>query len=68
MNRIAKKLIYGMLVLSAFCMLSACGNKRTGWFRDRSEDYVVEAVPAPALTIPKGLNTESLSEEYRVRD
>jgi len=45
-------------------VLSGCGGK-TGWFRDRSNDYE-KATTTPTLSLPENVKTESFSKEYEI--
>jgi uncharacterized lipoprotein len=65
MKKIKIKMIkkFGILLL-ANSLLFGCSGK-TGWFRDRSTDYV-NATTTPTLSLPANLKSESFSKEYEI--
>lgn len=53
-----------IIIVSIFMtLLSGCGD--TGWFRDRSNDYV-EAKAYPSIKVPTDTRPSKFSEEYKI--
>jgi len=65
MQKVKIKMIrrIGILLLANSLLFGCSG--QTGWFRDRSTDYM-NAATTPALSLPADLKSESFSKEYEI--